>query len=175
LAESGPEDERLVAIGERLDELDPKMFETRARKILNGLGFEEHVVPMERKTKHMSGGWRMRVSLAKALFCSPTILLLDEPTNHLDLEACVWLEEYLKTYPKCLLCVSHSQDFMNTVCNRMLWLNNLRLKEYHGECAPAFRLVLSPQHARDQLLCFGRSLLSETLSRKIDRQLRYVH
>ena len=55
MEQNGPEDERLAAIGDRLDELDPKMFETKARKILNGLGFEEHVVPMERKTKHMSG------------------------------------------------------------------------------------------------------------------------
>jgi ATP-binding cassette subfamily F protein 2 len=117
------------------------LLQTRARKILSGIGFEEHVVPMDRKTKHMSGGWRMRVSLAKALFSSPTILLLDEPTNHLDLEACVWLEEYLKTYPKCLLCVSHSQDFMNTVCNRMLWLNNMKLKEYHGNYDMFVKLV----------------------------------
>ena len=88
----GPEDERLEAIFERLDELDPTGSEPRARKILSGLGFCDKLVPMDRKTKHMSGGWRMRVSLAKALFAGPSLLLLDEPTNHLDLEACVWLE-----------------------------------------------------------------------------------
>lgn len=89
----------------RLDELDPNTFETRAAELLHGLGFQRHM--MERKTKDMSGGWRMRVALARALFASPTLLLLDEPTNHLDLEACVWLEEYLKTYKKCLVLVSH--------------------------------------------------------------------
>ena len=119
----------------------PWHLQSRARKILSGIGFEDHVVPMDRKTKHMSGGWRMRVSLAKALFSSPTILLLDEPTNHLDLEACVWLEEYLKDYPKCLLCVSHSQDFMNTVCNKIMWLNGGRLKEYSGNYDMFVKLV----------------------------------
>ena len=64
---------------------------------------------MAKATKDMSGGWRMRVALARALFAAPTLLLLDEPTNHLDLEACVWLEEYLKNYNKCLVLVSHSQ------------------------------------------------------------------
>jgi len=119
---AGPEDERLEAIYERLDELDPAGSEPRARKILSGLGFCDHMIPMDRKTKHMSGGWRMRVSLAKALFAAPSLLLLDEPTNHLDLEACVWLEEHLANYPKCLLLVSHSEDFLNAVCTNTIWL-----------------------------------------------------
>jgi len=119
---SGPEDERLINIYERLDELDPSGSEPRARKILSGLGFCDRLIPMDRKTKHMSGGWRMRISLAKALFAAPSLLLLDEPTNHLDLEACVWLEEHLANYPKCLLLVSHSEDFLNAVCTHTIWL-----------------------------------------------------
>lgn len=87
---------------------------------------------MDRKTKHMSGGWRMRVSLAKALFAAPSVLLLDEPTNHLDLEACVWLETHLASYKKCLFVISHSQDFLNTVCTHTVWLNNNKLTYYGG-------------------------------------------
>lgn len=122
MEENGMDDERLEGIYERLDELDPTGSEPRARLILSGLGFADHLIPMDRKTKHMSGGWRMRVSLAKALFAAPSLLLLDEPTNHLDLEACVWLEEHLASYSKCLVVVSHSEDFLNAVTTNTIWL-----------------------------------------------------
>lgn len=127
---TGPEDERLEGIYERLEELDPTTFESRAAELLHGLGFTKPM--MEKKTRDMSGGWRMRVALARALFAAPTLLLLDEPTNHLDLEACVWLEEYLKTYNKCLVVVSHSQDFLNGVTTHTIWITEGKLKYYTG-------------------------------------------
>ncbi|KAK4056266.1 ABC transporter ATP-binding protein arb1 [Microbotryomycetes sp. JL221] len=103
---------------EELEELDPATFEVKAAAILHGLGFGPEM--MAKPTKAMSGGWRMRVALAKALTIRPHLLLLDEPTNHLDLEAVVWLEAYLSTYNHILVLTSHSQDFMDSVCTNIL-------------------------------------------------------
>ena len=82
--------------------------------------------------KFFPGGWRMRIALARALFIKPHLLLLDEPTNHLDLEACVWLEEELKTYKQILVIISHSQDFMNGVCSQVIHLDQQKLQYFGG-------------------------------------------
>ncbi|CAD6955301.1 unnamed protein product [Tilletia controversa] len=115
---------------EELEDMDPSMFEAKAGGILYGLGFSKEM--MARPTKALSGGWRMRVSLARALFTKPHLLLLDEPTNHLDLEAVVWLEAYLSTYNHILVFTSHSADFMDTVCTNIMDLTLSKKVNYYG-------------------------------------------
>ncbi|KAJ3478266.1 hypothetical protein NLI96_g9876 [Meripilus lineatus] len=115
---------------EELEEMDPATFEVKAGSILHGLGFSQEM--MARPTKDMSGGWRMRVALARALFIKPHLLLLDEPTNHLDLEAVVWLEAYLSMYNHILVITSHSQDFMDSVCTNIMDLTMKKKLVYYG-------------------------------------------
>jgi len=122
--------EFLMQVYERLDDLGADTAESRAAHLLMGLQFTDAM--QKKKCKDFSGGWRMRIALARALFLKPHLLLLDEPTNHLDLEACVWLEEELKQYPTILLIVSHSQDFLNGVCNNVMHMNNRKLSVYGG-------------------------------------------
>lgn len=130
LEKEGPESPVLDDLYERIDEMDPATFEARASIILNGLGFNSKTIT--KKTKDMSGGWKMRVALAKALFVKPTLLLLDDPTAHLDLEACVWLEEYLKKWDRTLVLVSHSMDFLNGVCSNVIDMRARKLTLYGG-------------------------------------------
>lgn len=104
--------------------------EPKARKILSGLGFTLEM--MERPTKHFSGGWRMRISLARALFVEPTLLLLDEPTNHLDLNAVLWLDEYLQNWKNTLMVVSHDQDFLHSVVTDIISIEDRKLEYYRG-------------------------------------------
>ncbi|XP_030453517.1 ABC transporter F family member 1 [Syzygium oleosum] len=122
--------EALDRVYERLEAMDAATAEKRAAEILFGLGFNKNM--QAKKTRDFSGGWRMRIALARALFMNPTILLLDEPTNHLDLEACVWLEETLKNFERILVVVSHSQDFLNGVCTNIIHMQNKKLKLYTG-------------------------------------------
>lgn len=119
---------RLTEIYERLNELGAASAEARASKILHGLGFTKKM--QQRSTQSFSGGWRMRISLARALFIQPTLLLLDEPTNHLDLRAVLWLEEYLQRWKKTLIVVSHDREFLNNVTTDVIHLFELGLHFY---------------------------------------------
>src|ERR1700753_2163891 len=125
-----------------MESMDPSTFHTRASLILTGLGFNKKT--SNKKTKDMSGGWRMRVALGKALFVKPSLLLLDDPTAHLDLEACVWLEEYLKKWENTLVLVSHSQDFLNGVCTTMIDMRQ-RLLMYYGGNYDSYNKTRSEQ------------------------------
>merc|ERR1739844_275947 len=120
----------LMEVYERLDEIGADTAEVKASQLLKGLGF--NTAMQNKKCKDYSGGWRMRIALARALFIKPHLLLLDEPTNHLDLEACVWLEEELKNYKQILVIISHSQDFMNGLCTNIIHLDQKTLKYYGG-------------------------------------------
>jgi len=130
LIEFGGDAEIVMDLTARLEEMDPDQGKVRAASILHGLGFTKDM--FSKATKDMSGGWRMRVALGEALYVRPTLLLLDEPTNHLDLEACVWLEQYLATYPHCLVVVSHSQDFLNGVCTNIIHITPQRQLVVYG-------------------------------------------
>lgn len=123
--------DRLQEIYDELNSIGADSAEAKARRILYGLGFD--IDMQTQPTKKFSGGWRMRISLARALFIEPTLLMLDEPTNHLDLNAVIWLEDYLTRWKKTLLVVSHDQDFMNSVCGEILHIEDLKLISYKGD------------------------------------------
>eukprot|EP01035_Chromulina_nebulosa_P018145 gene18145-23799_t len=123
-------DTRLGDVYEALSLINASAAESKARRILFGLGFDAEM--QVRPTKYFSGGWRMRISLARALFIEPTLLMLDEPTNHLDLNAVIWLDDYLQRWKKTLLIVSHDQDFLNSVCQEIIHLDDKKLVIYKG-------------------------------------------
>lgn len=122
--------DRLNVVYARMDAIDAHSAESRAATILHGLSFTREM--MTSPTKALSGGWRMRVALARALFVEPDILLLDEPTNHLDLFAVLWLEQFLKDWQKTLVVVSHSRTFLNNVCEEVIHLVGAKLYYYTG-------------------------------------------
>jgi ATP-binding cassette subfamily F protein 3 len=114
----------------RLGEIDGYSARARAAALLHGLGFSD--ADFSRPVADFSGGWRVRLNLARALMCRSDLLLLDEPTNHLDLDAVLWLEDWLKSYPGTLLMISHDRDFLDAVADHTLSLDQRCLKLYSG-------------------------------------------
>jgi ATP-binding cassette subfamily F protein 3 len=129
-AEESRDAARLAEIHERLATIRAESAPARAARILAGLGFDE--AAQQGSCAELSGGWRMRVGLAALLFSEPDLLLLDEPTNHLDLEATLWLESFLKSYPGTLILVSHDRDLLNRVPQKIIHLEGGKLVLYAG-------------------------------------------
>ena len=129
-AEAAGEGLRQAELHGRLESIGAYEAESRAARLLHGLGFAPG--DERRPVNSYSGGWRMRLALARTLMCRSDLLLLDEPTNHLDLDAVIWLEGWLKAYPGTLLLISHDRDFLDAVVGHTLHLEHQRLTLYTG-------------------------------------------
>jgi ATPase subunit of ABC transporter with duplicated ATPase domains len=114
----------------RFEELDGYALEGRAREALSGLGFSQEM--MDGDVGALSGGWKMRVALARILLMRPDVMLLDEPSNHLDLESLIWLEQFLRGYEGALLMTSHDREFMNRIANKIVEIDGGSLTTYSG-------------------------------------------
>lgn len=136
-----------------IETLDGYRAESRAAQLLVGLGFVQ--ADLSRPLSAFSGGWRMRVNLARTLFMPSDLLLLDEPTNHLDLDALLWLEQWLTRYPGTLLLISHDRDFLDAVCDHIVHMHHQTLELYRGnysqfERTRAEKLALQQAEAAKQ-------------------------
>jgi ATPase subunit of ABC transporter with duplicated ATPase domains len=132
-AREGEMDRLLTRFGEvqaRFDELGGYALEARAREILAGLGFAQEV--MDGDVAKLSGGWKMRVALARILLMRPDVMLLDEPSNHLDLESLIWLEGFLKAFEGALVMTSHDREFLNRIVGRIIEIDGGVLTSYSG-------------------------------------------
>ncbi|ACI94288.1 ATP-binding protein of ABC transporter, duplicated ATPase domains [Afipia carboxidovorans OM5] len=126
-------DEIITRYGEvqaRFEELDGYALESRAREVLAGLSFTQEM--MDGDVGNLSGGWKMRVALARILLMRPDVMLLDEPSNHLDIESLIWLEGFLKNYDGALLMTSHDREFMNRIVNKIIEIDGGTLTSYTG-------------------------------------------
>ncbi|WEZ82320.1 ABC-F family ATP-binding cassette domain-containing protein [Rhizobium sp. 32-5/1] len=123
--------ERYGEVQARYEELDGYALDGRAREVLAGLSFTEEM--MDGDVGALSGGWKMRVALARILLMRPDVMLLDEPSNHLDLESLIWLEAFLKNYEGALLMTSHDREFMNRIVNKIIEIDSGSLNSYSGD------------------------------------------
>ena len=150
----------------RLEELNGYDASARAGKLLHGLGFPAETHP--RPVSDFSGGWRVRLNVARALMTPSDLLLLDEPTNHLDLDAVVWLEDWLRRYPGTLLVISHDREFLDNVVTHILHLNDGKAKLYVGNYTQFERQ--RAEHLRQQQIAFEKEQVERAhLQKFIDR------
>jgi ATP-binding cassette subfamily F protein 3 len=129
-AEANHQGELIAELHQRLSDVDGYSAKARASELLNGLGFSQ--ASMQQPVATFSGGWRVRLNLARALMCRSDLLLLDEPTNHLDLDAVIWLESWLQTYRGTLFLISHDRDFLDAIVNHIAHIEQQTLTLYRG-------------------------------------------
>jgi ATP-binding cassette, subfamily F, member 3 len=129
-AEAKGEGEKIAELHHRLSDIDGYSAKARASTLFDGLGFSQ--ADLTRPVSDFSGGWRVRLNLARALMCRSDLLLLDEPTNHLDLDAVIWLESWLREYRGTLLLISHDRDFLDNVIDNVLNIEQQRITLYRG-------------------------------------------
>jgi ATP-binding cassette subfamily F protein 3 len=139
--------DRYSDIADQLHVHDIYTLDSQVGAVLGGLGFSKE--DWERKTEEFSGGWQMRIALAKLLLQKPSLLLLDEPTNHLDLESRNWLENYLHDYPNAFILISHDRYFLDVTVNKTVELWNKRMHTYHGNYE---KYVVQKEERRTQLM-----------------------
>ncbi len=138
--------ERLGELQHRFDEMDGFKIKSDIEKILMGLGFKAD--DMDRLTDEFSGGWQMRIALAKLLLKNPTVLLLDEPTNHLDIESLIWLEGFLKSYKGAIVLVSHDRAFLDNITNKTIEIYAGKVNYYSGN----YSFYVNEKTARREIL-----------------------
>ncbi len=146
--ESETHDSDWFAAQHRFEEIDGYSAPARAAQLLDGLGFSQ--MELNQPVNSFSGGWRMRLNLARALMRRADLLLLDEPTNHLDLEAIVWLEEYLARYPGSFIVVSHDREFLNACINRVAYMHDGVIDTYSGNYDQFERALIERTNQQEQ-------------------------
>ncbi|MGV3346694.1 ABC transporter ATP-binding protein [Enterobacteriaceae bacterium LUAb1] len=156
----------IARLHEKLDVIQAWSIQARAATLLNGLGFLH--TQLHNPVKMFSGGWRMRLNLAQALICRSDLLLLDEPTNHLDLDAVIWLERWLKSYPGTLILISHDRDFLDPIVGKILHIEQQTLFEYTGNYS-SFEIQRAAQLAQQQSLYASQQQKVAHLQSFIDR------
>lgn len=160
IAEQQDDGTRIAELHEKLGAIDAYSAPARAAALLDGLGFAYN--DQNKSVAAFSGGWRVRLNLAKALMTRSDMLLLDEPTNHLDLDAILWLEQWLKNYPGTLLIISHDRDFLDSTVDHIVYLHQQQLKLYTGN------------YSTFETLRASELLLQQAVYEKQQRQLAHL-